>query len=143
MSWIMAQSPSSVMMGTHSRLMANTLNYSLSQIHMILRKWMSSISSSYNDYIHRLRDLNSLVIPRLGFPFFKIFFSKFSFQNSKIRGRSELSGLQGNFGKNPRIFGGKVWPVCHTSWLPSLPWVLFYSVFSRCSLLIERSTFIL
>jgi hypothetical protein len=39
------------------------------------------------DY-HRLHDLNSVLIPRLGFPI-----SKFSFQISKIRGRSELSGL--------------------------------------------------
>jgi hypothetical protein len=31
-----------------------------------------------------LCDLNSIVIPRLGFPFSKIFFSKFSFQISKI-----------------------------------------------------------
>jgi hypothetical protein len=48
---------------------------------------------NYNDYIHRLRNLNSVVIPRLGFPFSKISFSKFYFQISKIRGRSELSGL--------------------------------------------------
>jgi hypothetical protein len=40
---IMAQSPSSAMMGIHSRLMANALNYFLSQILRILRKWMSSI----------------------------------------------------------------------------------------------------
>jgi hypothetical protein len=60
---------------------------------------MSLISSSYNDYIHRLHDLNSVVIPRLGFPFSKILFSKFSFQISKIRGRSELSDLQGNVRK--------------------------------------------
>jgi hypothetical protein len=33
--------------------MANALNYSLSQTTRILRKWMSLISSSYNDYIHR------------------------------------------------------------------------------------------
>jgi hypothetical protein len=32
---------------------ANALNYSLSQTPRILRKWISSISSSYNDYIHR------------------------------------------------------------------------------------------
>jgi hypothetical protein len=43
----------------------------------ILRKWMSSIFSSLNGYIHRLHDLNSVVIPQLGFPFFKIFFSNF------------------------------------------------------------------
>jgi hypothetical protein len=40
-----------------------------------------------------LRDLNSVVIPRLGFSFSKISFSKFPFQISKIRGRSELSDL--------------------------------------------------
>jgi hypothetical protein len=40
-----------------------------------------------------LHDLNSIVIPRLGFPFSKISFSKVSFQISKIRGRIELSGL--------------------------------------------------
>jgi hypothetical protein len=82
---------------------------------------MSSIFLSSNDYIHRLRDLNSIVIPRLGFPFFKISFSKFSFQICKIRGRSELSGLYGNFVKNPRMFGGIVWPAGHTCWPPSLP----------------------
>jgi hypothetical protein len=49
---ITAQSPSSAMMGIYSRQMANALNYSLSQTPRILRKWMSSISSSYNDYIH-------------------------------------------------------------------------------------------
>jgi hypothetical protein len=43
MSWIMAQSPSSAMMGIYSRQMANALNYSLSQTPRILRKWMSSI----------------------------------------------------------------------------------------------------
>jgi hypothetical protein len=57
-----------------------------------------------------LHDLNSIVIPRLGFPFSKIFFSNFSFQISKIRGKSEFSDLQGNFGKNPRISGDKVRP---------------------------------
>jgi hypothetical protein len=41
--WIMAQSPSSAMMGIHSRPMANVINYSLSQTTRILRKWMSSI----------------------------------------------------------------------------------------------------
>jgi hypothetical protein len=69
MPWIMAQSPSSEMMGIYSRQMANTLNYSLSQTPRISRKWTSSISSSYNHYIHMLCDLNSIVIPRLGFPF--------------------------------------------------------------------------
>jgi 1,4-dihydroxy-2-naphthoate octaprenyltransferase len=49
---IMAQSPSSAMMGIYSSQMANALNYSLRQTHNILRKWMSSISLSYNDYIH-------------------------------------------------------------------------------------------
>jgi hypothetical protein len=44
---------SSAMMGIHSRLMANALNDSMSQIPRILRKWMSSIYLSYNDYIHR------------------------------------------------------------------------------------------
>jgi hypothetical protein len=34
------------MMGIHSRLMANALNYSLRQIPRISRKWMSSIFSS-------------------------------------------------------------------------------------------------
>jgi hypothetical protein len=62
MSWITAQSPSNVMMGIHSRQMTNALNYSLSQTPRISRKWKSSISSSYNDYIHR---------------FFKIFFLNF------------------------------------------------------------------
>jgi hypothetical protein len=48
---------------------------------------------------------------RLGFPFSKIFFLKFSFQISKIRARSELSDLQGNFEKNPKNFGAKCgWP---------------------------------
>jgi hypothetical protein len=98
------------------------LNYSLSQILRILRKWMSSTSSSYNDYIHMLRDLNSIVIPRLGFSFSKIFFSKFSFQISKIRGRSEFSDLQGNFGKIPEFLG--------TTGHPAYPWALFNSVFS-------------
>jgi hypothetical protein len=51
--WIMVQSPSSAKMGIHSTQMANALNYSLSQHPRILRKWMSSISSSYNYYIHR------------------------------------------------------------------------------------------
>jgi hypothetical protein len=66
---------------------------------------MSLISLAYNVYIHRLCDLNSVVIPRLGFPFSKIFFSKFSFQFSKIGDRNELSDLQGNFGKNPLTRG--------------------------------------
>jgi hypothetical protein len=34
---------------------------------------------------------------------------------------TELSDLQGNFGKNPRIFGDEVWPASHTSWPPGLP----------------------
>jgi hypothetical protein len=118
---IMAQSPSSAMMGIHSRLVANALNYSLSQIPKISGKWMPSISSSYNDYIHRLRNLNSIVIPRLGFFFSKIFFSRFSFQISKIRGRSKSSDLQGNFGKNSKIFGDIVWPAGHSSWAPGMP----------------------
>jgi hypothetical protein len=67
-----------------------------------------------------LHDLSSVLIPRLGFPFSKIFFSKFSFQNFKIRGWSELSDLHGNSGKNPIIFGDKVWPADHTSWPPGL-----------------------
>jgi hypothetical protein len=46
MSRIMPQSPSSEMMGIHSRLMANALNYSFSQIPRISRKWMSSTFSS-------------------------------------------------------------------------------------------------
>jgi hypothetical protein len=58
---------------------------------------------------------------RLGFPFSKIFFLKFSFQISKIRARSELSDLQGNFEKNPKKLWGKVWLAGHTSWLPGLP----------------------
>jgi hypothetical protein len=37
-----------------------------------------------------LCDLNSIVIPRLGFPFSKIFFSKFSFQISKINNLKAL-----------------------------------------------------
>jgi hypothetical protein len=36
------QSPSSVMMGTHSRPVVNALNYSLIQISRISRKWMPS-----------------------------------------------------------------------------------------------------
>jgi hypothetical protein len=36
-------------------------------------------------------------------------------------GWSELSDLQGNFEKNPRIFGDKVWLAGDTSWPPSLP----------------------
>jgi hypothetical protein len=32
-----------------------------------------------------------------------------------------LSDLQGNFEKNPRIFGDKVWLAGDTSWPPSLP----------------------
>jgi hypothetical protein len=83
-----------------------------------------------------LHDVNSVVIPRLGFPFSKIFFSKFSFQISKIRGRSELSDLHGNFGKIPEFLGTK----CGC---PACPWALFNSVFSCCILLVERSTFIL
>jgi hypothetical protein len=51
-----------------------------------------------------LCDLNSVVIHRLGFPFL------FFFQISKFGDRNELSDLQGNFRKNPRIFGGEVWP---------------------------------
>jgi hypothetical protein len=47
------QSPSSAMMGIHSRQMTNALNYSLSQTPRILRKWMTLISASYDDYIHR------------------------------------------------------------------------------------------
>jgi hypothetical protein len=62
-----------------------------------------------------LHDLNSIVIPRLGYPFSKIFFSKFYFQISKIRSRSELGDLYGNFGKNPRIFGDKVCRAGHPS----------------------------
>jgi hypothetical protein len=34
-----------------------------------------------------LCDLNSVVIPKLGFPFSKIFFSKFYFQNSIINNK--------------------------------------------------------
>jgi hypothetical protein len=86
---------------------------------------------------------NSIVIPRLGFPFSKIFFSKFSFQIFKIRGRSELSDLQGNFGKNLRIFGDKVWPASTLLSRPACPWALFDSIFSHCILLVERSTIIL
>jgi hypothetical protein len=37
--------PSSAMMGIHSRQMPNALNYSLSQTPRILRRWMSSIFS--------------------------------------------------------------------------------------------------
>jgi hypothetical protein len=69
---ITAQSPSSVMMEIYSRQKANALNYSLSQTHRISRKLMSSISTSTG-----LRDLNGVVIPRLGFPFFKSFFPNF------------------------------------------------------------------
>jgi hypothetical protein len=50
---ITAQSPSSVMMGKNSRQVANALNYSWSKTPKISRKWMSSIFSTYNDYIHR------------------------------------------------------------------------------------------
>jgi hypothetical protein len=71
-------------------------------------------SGCYN-YIHRLHDLNSVAIPRFGFPFSKFFFSKFSFQITKIRGSSELSDLQGNFGENPINFGVNVWPAGYTS----------------------------
>jgi hypothetical protein len=53
MLWITVQSPSNAMMAIHSRQMANALNYSLSQTPRISRKWMPSISSSYNDYIHK------------------------------------------------------------------------------------------
>jgi hypothetical protein len=43
MLWITTQSPSHAMMGIHLGLMANALNYSLSQSPKILRKWMSLI----------------------------------------------------------------------------------------------------
>jgi hypothetical protein len=32
-----------------------------------------------------------------------------------------MSDLQGNFGKNPRVFGDNVWLANHTSWPPGLP----------------------
>jgi hypothetical protein len=63
-----------------------------------------------------LRDLNSVVIPRLGFTFFQNFLFKIFFPNFQNPGRSELSDTQGNFGTNPRVFGGKVWSTGHTSW---------------------------
>jgi hypothetical protein len=143
MTWITAQSPSNVMMGIQSRLMANALNYSLSQIPRISRKWMSSTFLSWNDYFHRLRDLNSVVIPILGFPFSNIFFSKFSFQISKIRGRSELSDLHGNFGKIPEFLGTKCVQPATLLGRSACPWALFDLVLSYCILHIERSTFIL
>jgi hypothetical protein len=43
----------SAVMEIYLRQMANALNYSLSQTPRISRKWMPSISLSYNDYIHR------------------------------------------------------------------------------------------
>jgi hypothetical protein len=75
--WIIVQSPSSVRIGIHSRLMANALNYSLSQILRILRKWMSRFPLVIMITSIGLRDLNSIVINRLGFPFSKIFFQNF------------------------------------------------------------------
>jgi hypothetical protein len=85
-----------------------------------------------------LHDLNSIVIPRLGFPFLK-----FSFQISKIRGRNELSDLQGNFGQILKLLRAKCGRPTTLLGRPACPWALFNSVFSHCIVLVERSTFIL
>jgi hypothetical protein len=74
---IMAQSPSTTMMGIHSRQMANAINYSLSQTPRISRKWMSSIFLNRIIASIGLRDLNSIVMFSIGFPFPKIFFPNF------------------------------------------------------------------
>jgi hypothetical protein len=90
-----------------------------------------------------LHDLNSIVIPRLEFPFSKIIFSKFYFQISKIGGMSELSDLQGNLGKNLRVLGAKCGRSATLLSHPACPWALFDSVFSCCILPIESSMFVL
>jgi hypothetical protein len=104
---------------------------------------MPLISSSYNDYIYKLCDLNSVVISRLGFLFFKIFFSTLSFRISKIRGSNEMSNLHGNFEKISEFLGTKCGRPATFLGRSACPRALFDSVFFCCILLIERSTFIL
>jgi hypothetical protein len=62
------------------KAMANALNYSLSQTHRILRSGCPRFSLVRMITSSGLRDLNCVVIPRLGFPFLKIFFPNFQNQ---------------------------------------------------------------
>jgi hypothetical protein len=86
-----------------------------------------------------LRDLDSVVIPRLEFPFFQNFLSKFP--KSGIGVTSVI--YKGILGKIPEFFRAAYGRPATLLGHSAYPWALFDLIFSRCNLLIERSTFIL